>query len=117
MTLIKTTLIFATAETDKSLRIRFSQIFDSGSVSEKETQNPAGVDTGVPDPWPPLVLMYLRPDVRIWLLLTLRPRLVSMRLRPDVRSRRSMSAMLQKYKFGMCNRMRLKTQLCDVQYH
>jgi len=32
----------------------FSQNFDSGS--EKKTQNPAGVDSGTPDPWPPLVI-------------------------------------------------------------
>ena len=33
----------------------FSQIFDSGSGSERKTQNPAGVDSGTPDPVPPLV--------------------------------------------------------------
>jgi len=31
----------------------FSQIFDSGSA--RKTQNPAGVDSGNPDPVPPLV--------------------------------------------------------------
>jgi len=31
---------------------RFSQILDSGS--ERKTQNPAGVDSGTADPWPPL---------------------------------------------------------------
>jgi len=35
----------------------FSQIFDSGSGSgfERKTQNPAGVDSGNPDPVPPLL--------------------------------------------------------------
>jgi len=33
----------------------FSQIFDSGSGSDGKTQNPAGVDSGSPDLWPPLV--------------------------------------------------------------
>jgi len=28
---------------------------DSGSGFERKTQNPAGVDPGTPDPWPPLV--------------------------------------------------------------
>jgi len=31
----------------------FSKNFDSGSGSEK-AQNPAGVDSGTSDPWPPL---------------------------------------------------------------
>ena len=33
----------------------FSQIFDSGSGSgsERKMQNPSGVDSGTPDPWPP----------------------------------------------------------------
>jgi len=35
----------------------FSQIFDcgSGSASERKTQNSAGVDSGTPDPVPPLL--------------------------------------------------------------
>jgi len=33
----------------------FSQIFDSGSGSEQKPQNPAGVDSGSPDPVPNLV--------------------------------------------------------------
>jgi len=33
----------------------FSQIFDSGSLSEWKTQNPAGVESGYPDPVPPLI--------------------------------------------------------------
>jgi len=33
----------------------FSQIFDSGSGSKRKTQNPTGVDSGNPDPAPPLV--------------------------------------------------------------
>jgi len=33
----------------------FSQIFDSGSGSERKTQNPAGVGSGNPDPWPALL--------------------------------------------------------------
>ena len=50
-----TTQTPATAEIEKWLRIRvrFSQIFDFGS--EKKTQNPAGVDSGTPDPVPTLV--------------------------------------------------------------
>ena len=36
-------------------RSGFSQIFDSGSGSEIKTQNPAGVDSGNPDPVPPLL--------------------------------------------------------------
>jgi len=45
----------ATAEMEKWLRIRvrFSQIFDSGS--ERKTQNPARVDSGNADPVLPLV--------------------------------------------------------------
>jgi len=33
----------------------FSKIFDSLSGSERKTQNPAGVDSGTPDPVPPLL--------------------------------------------------------------
>jgi len=33
----------------------FSQTFDSGSWSEQKPQNPAGVDSGSPDPVPNLV--------------------------------------------------------------
>jgi len=33
----------------------FSQIFDSGSRSERKTQNPVRVHSGTPDSWPPLV--------------------------------------------------------------
>jgi len=35
----------------------FSQIFESGSGSgfERKAQNPAGVDSATPVPWPPLV--------------------------------------------------------------
>ena len=33
----------------------FSQIFDSGSGSGGKTQNPAAVDSGYPDPVPPLI--------------------------------------------------------------
>jgi len=42
------------AENEKWLRIRvfFSQIFDSGPGSEQKPQNPAGVDSGSPDPVP-----------------------------------------------------------------
>jgi len=32
----------------------FSKIFDSGYGSERKTQNSAGVDSGNPDPVPPL---------------------------------------------------------------
>jgi len=48
-----TTQTPATAEIEKWLRVWFFQIFDSGS--ERKTQNPAGVDSGIPDPVPPLV--------------------------------------------------------------
>jgi len=50
-----TTQTPATAEIEKWLRIRarFSQIFNFGS--ERKTQNPAGVDSGTPDPVPTLV--------------------------------------------------------------
>jgi len=37
---------------DSGSRFCFSQIFNSRS--ERKTQNPAGVDSGTPDPWPPL---------------------------------------------------------------
>jgi len=53
-----TTQTLATAEIGKWLRIwvRFSQIFDSGSGSgsERKTQHPAEVNSGTPDPKPPL---------------------------------------------------------------
>ena len=54
-----TTQTAATAEIEKLFRLRirfFFQIFDSGSGSESEgkTQNPPGVDSGYPDPVPPL---------------------------------------------------------------
>jgi len=44
----------ATSEIEKWLRILsgFSQIFDSGSWSDRKTQNPAWVDSGTPDPVP-----------------------------------------------------------------
>jgi len=47
-----TTQTPATAEIEKWLQIRsdFSQSFDSGSGSERKTQNPAEVDSGTPDP-------------------------------------------------------------------
>ena len=46
----------APAEMEKWLQSwsGFSQIFDSGSGSERKTQNLAGVDSGNPDPDPPL---------------------------------------------------------------
>ena len=50
-----TTQTPATAEIDKWPRVRFSQIFDSGSGSERKTHNSAGVESGYPDPVPPLV--------------------------------------------------------------
>jgi len=40
---------------DSESRSGLSQNFDSGSGSERETQIAAGVDSGTPDPWPPLV--------------------------------------------------------------
>jgi len=36
----------------------FSQIFDSGSGSERKTQKPAAVDSGTPLPWPLLAKGY-----------------------------------------------------------
>jgi len=57
-----TTQTPAAAEMEKWLRSgsSFSQFFDSGSRSgsERKTQNPAAVDSGSPDPVPPLV--YIR---------------------------------------------------------
>jgi len=54
-----TTQTPATAEVEKwhRIRVQFFQIFYSvsGSGSERETQNPAGVDSGTPDPVPPLL--------------------------------------------------------------
>ena len=41
----------------------FSQIFDSGS--ERKTQNPAGADSGKPDPIPPLLCSAVFYDVLI----------------------------------------------------
>jgi len=57
-----TTQTPATAEMEKWLRIRvvFSHIFDSGSGSERKTQNPVGVDSGKPDPVLPLVYIWRR---------------------------------------------------------
>ena len=46
---------------DSGSRSVFS--LDSGSGSERQTQNPAGVDYGTPDPWPPLV------ETKTWLKL------------------------------------------------
>jgi len=37
----------------------FSQNFDSGADSERKTQDPAGDDSGTPDPWPPLRTVYV----------------------------------------------------------
>ena len=39
-----------------------SQIFDSGSESERKTQNPAGIDSGNPDLVPPLTHRPPRPQ-------------------------------------------------------
>jgi len=52
-----TTQTPANAEMEKWLLTRsgFSQIFDSGSGSERKTQDPAGVYSGNPDPVPNLV--------------------------------------------------------------
>ena len=51
-----TAQIPATAEIEKWLRFRarFSQIFDSRSGCKGKMQNPARVDSGNPDPVPPL---------------------------------------------------------------
>jgi len=45
----------ATAEIESDSGSGFSEIFDSGSGSERKTQNPAGIDSGTPDQVPPLV--------------------------------------------------------------
>jgi len=63
-----TTQTPATAEIKNWLRPGFSQIFDSGS--ERKTQNPAGVDSGNPDPVPPLLpkcLLILKGPIWIFL--------------------------------------------------
>jgi len=55
-----TTQTPTTAEIENWLRVRFSQIFDSGSGSgsERKMQNPAGFDSGTSDLVPPLVDIY-----------------------------------------------------------
>jgi len=62
-----TTQTLATVKVEKWLRYGsgFSQIFDSGSGSgsERKTQNPAGVDSGNPDPVPPLKQSGINRDV------------------------------------------------------
>ena len=55
-------LLLPKGKSDSGSGSVFSQIFDSGSWSEWKTQNPAGVDSGNPDPVPSLVLiLYCRP--------------------------------------------------------
>ena len=46
-------LLLPKLKSDPGSGSSFSQTFDSGS--ERKTQNPAGVDSGYPDPVPPLV--------------------------------------------------------------
>jgi len=50
-------LLLPKLKSDSGSRSGFSQIFDSESQSgsERKTQNPAGVDSGTPDPVQPLV--------------------------------------------------------------
>jgi len=43
-------LLLLKMKSDSGSRSGFSQIFDSGSRSERKTQDPAGVDSGIPDP-------------------------------------------------------------------
>ena len=62
MTFIKTTQIPATAENKMRL---LSLILKSGS---KKPQNPAGVDSGTHDPWPPLLVQQICHEPRIHLL-------------------------------------------------
>ena len=62
MTIIKTTQIPATAKNKMRL---LSLILKSGS---KKLQNPAGVDSGTHDPWPPLLLEQICHEPRIHLL-------------------------------------------------
>ena len=62
-----TTQTPATLENIKWLGSGFSQNFDSGS--ERKTQNPAGVDSGTLDPWPPLLhictdVQFVAPSLR-----------------------------------------------------
>jgi len=45
-------LLLQKLKSDSGSGSGFSHIFDSGS--ERKTQNPARVDSGTPDPWPPL---------------------------------------------------------------
>jgi len=49
-------LLLAKLKSDSGSGSGFSQIFDSGS--KRKTQNSAGVDSGNPDPVPPLVIIY-----------------------------------------------------------
>jgi len=42
------------------IRVWFSQILDSVYRSESKSQNPAGVDSGTPDPVPPLLGLWQR---------------------------------------------------------
>ena len=53
-----TTQTPATAEIEKwvRIRVRFFLNFGLRAGSDKKTQNPAGVDSGTPDPVPPLTL-------------------------------------------------------------
>ena len=53
-------LLLLKLKSDSGSGSAFSQIFDSGSGSgsERKTQNPTGVDSGTPDPDPPLLCMY-----------------------------------------------------------
>ena len=50
-------LLLPKLKSDSGSGSSFSQNFDSepGSRCERKRKNPAGVDSGTPDPWPPLV--------------------------------------------------------------
>ena len=50
-------LLLPKLQSDSGSGSVFSQIFDSGSGSERKTQNPAGFGSGTPDPWPSLAHM------------------------------------------------------------
>jgi len=60
MTLIKKgrILVLPNIKSSSGSGTRFSQIFYSGCVSAK-TQNPAGVESGTSDAWPPLIYLFI----------------------------------------------------------
>jgi len=55
-------LLLPNLKSDSGSWSGFSQVFDSGSGSERTMQNPAGVDSATQDPWPPLLWSKIRDD-------------------------------------------------------